>query len=99
MVGQENTQTVSLRYTDMKLRVTIDTEECNMDALEPHVLEVDNEGVASMWYGSHSYFIPFQNVEIISCEHKYGTRDVRNPEDKTYDTHKECIECGKTIFV
>ena len=35
----------------MKLRVTIDTDECDMDRLEPYVLEVDNEGVASMWYG------------------------------------------------
>ena len=68
----------------MKLRVTIDTDECDMDRLEPYVLEVDNEGVASMWYGSHSYFVPFKDVEIISCKHNCGTRDVRNPEDKTY---------------
>ena len=81
----------------MKLRVTIDTDECDMDRLEPYVLEVDNEGVASMWYGSHSYFVPFKDVEIISCKHNVGTRDVRNPEDKTYDTHKECVMCGNTV--
>ncbi len=81
----------------MKLRVTIDTDECDMDKLEPYVLEVDYEGVASMWYGSHSYFVPFKDVEIISCKHDVGTRDVRNPEDKTYDTHKECKMCGNTI--
>ena len=53
----------------MKLRVTIDTDECDMDRLEPYVIEVDNEGVASMWYGSPSYIVPFKDVEIISCRH------------------------------
>ena len=83
----------------MKLRVTIDTDECDMDRLEPYVLEVDNEGVASMWYGSHSYFVPFKDVEIISCKHGVGTRDVRNDGDckSTWETHKECVMCGNTV--
>ena len=81
----------------MKLRVTIDTDECNLDGVEPHVIEVDNDGVATMWYGSPSYFVPFKDVEIISCKHEYGTRDVRNAGDKTYDTHKECVMCGNTV--
>ena len=83
----------------MKLRVTIDTDECDMDRLEPYVLEVDNEGVASMWYGSPSYIVPFKDVEIISCKHDVGTRDVRNDGDckSTWETHKECLDCGNTV--
>tara|TARA_B100000678_G_C18014573_1_gene424189 strand:+ start:105 stop:389 length:285 start_codon:yes stop_codon:yes gene_type:complete len=84
----------------MKLRVTIDTDECDMDRLEPYVLEVDNEGVASMWYGSHSYFVPFKDVEIISCKHDVGTRDVRNDHGdckSTWETHKECLDCGNAV--
>jgi hypothetical protein len=81
----------------MKIRVTIDTDKCNYDNIEPHTLGIDYEGVATMWYGSPSYFVPFNDVKILSCDHKCGTRDVRNPEDKTYDTHKECLDCGITI--
>ena len=78
----------------MKLRVTIDTDECNLDGVEPHVIEIDNEGVATMWYGSHNYFVPFNDVEIIECDHKCGTRRVREPTDDMFDTHDECLDCG-----
>ena len=81
----------------MKLRVTIDTDECNLDGVEPHVIQIDNEGVATMWYGSHNYFVPFNDVEIISCDHKCGTRRVREATDDMYDTHDECYDCGKNM--
>ena len=29
----------------MKLRVTIDTDECGFDSIEPHVMHIDNDGV------------------------------------------------------
>ena len=78
----------------MKLRVTIDTDECNLDAIQPHVMEIDNEGVATMWYGSHNYFVSFKDVEIISCDHKCGTRRVRiAPNDNLY-CYDECLDCG-----
>jgi len=80
----------------MKLRVTIDTDECGFNSIEPHVLGIDWEGVATMWYGSPSYFVPFNDVEIISCDHKCGTRRVRDSID-TYDTHDECYDCGNTV--
>ena len=80
----------------MKLRVTIDTDECGFDSIEPHVMSIDNEGVATMWYGSPSYFVPFNDVEIISCDHECGTRQVRN-SNKDYDCHDECYSCGCTV--
>lgn len=81
----------------MKLRVTIDTDECGFDSIEPHVMHIDNDGVATMWYGSPSYFVPFNDVEIISCDHKCGTRRVRNDYTKTLDCHDECYNCGNTV--
>jgi len=80
----------------MKLRVTIDTDECNLDGVEPHVIQIDNEGVATMWYGSHNYFVPFNDVEIIECNHRCGTYRVRN-DTKTFDCHDECHNCGKNM--
>ena len=80
----------------MKIRVTIDTDECGFDSIEPHVMHIDNDGVATMWYGSPSYFVPFKDVEIISCDHKCGTRRVRN-DIKTDDCHDECYNCGNTV--
>ena len=32
----------------MKLRVTIDTDECNLDGVEPHVIQIDYEGVVKI---------------------------------------------------
>ena len=80
----------------MKLRVTIDTDECSFDGIEPHVMQIDNDGVCTMWYGSPSYFVPFNDVEIISCKHKCGTRRVRNSVD-TYECHNECHDCGSIV--
>ena len=77
----------------MKLRVTIDTDECGFNSIEPHVMGIDNEGVATMWYGSPNYFVPFNDVEIISCDHKCGTRKIRDDTD-TYNDY-ECVDCGK----
>ena len=81
----------------MIIRVTIDTDECGFNSIEPHVLGIDNEGVATMWYGSPNYFVPFNDVEIISCDHKCGTRRVREPTDDMFDTHDECYNCGKNM--
>jgi hypothetical protein len=82
----------------MKLRVTIDTDECSYDDIESPCINLDYEGVATWWYKSPSYFVPFKDVEIISCKHDVGTRDVRNDDyAKTYDTHKECLNCGNTV--
>jgi len=82
----------------MKLRVTIDTDECDYDRIESPVIGLDYEGVATWWYKCPSYFIPFKDVEIISCKHDVGTREVRDDDyAKTYDTHKECVMCGNTV--
>jgi len=80
----------------MKIRVTIDTDEVRSDSIEPHVLGIDWEGVATMWYGSPNYFVTFNDVEIIECDHKCGTRRVRN-DTKTLDCHDECYDCGKNM--
>jgi len=82
----------------MKLRVTIDTDECSFHDIESPVINLDYEGVATWWYKSPSYFIPFKDVEIISCKHDVGTQDVRDDDyAKTYHMHKECLNCGNTV--
>ena len=84
----------------MKLRVTIDTDECSNHDIESPVITLDYEGVATWWYKSPSYFIPFKDVEIISCKHDVGTRDVRNDHGdckSTWETHKECLDCGNAV--
>ena len=82
----------------MKLRVTIDTDECSYHDIERPVIGLDYEGVATWWYKSPSYFIPFKDVEIISCKHDVGTREMRNDDyAKTYATHKECLNCGNIV--
>ena len=85
----------------MIIRATIDTDECDFDSISESngsPVDVDYEGVATWWYKSPSYFVPFKDVEIISCKHDVGTRDVRNDDyAKTYDTHKECLNCGNTV--
>ena len=80
----------------MKLRVTIDTDECDFDNINENmggVVQIDYEGVAHWWYQSPSYFVPFKDVEIIECNHSNGTRRVRNSVDD-YDCHDECYDCG-----
>jgi len=84
----------------MKIRVTIDTDECDMDSINESVggvIQIDHEGVAHWWYQSPSYFIEFKDVEIIECDHKCGTRRVREATDDMYDTHDECLDCGKDM--
>ena len=83
----------------MKLRVTIDTDECSFDSISESmggVIDIDNEGVAHWWYKCPSYFITFKDVEIISCNHESGTRRVRNSVD-TYECHNECKDCGSIV--
>ena len=81
----------------MKLRVTIDTDECNLDGVEPHVIQIDYEGVATMWYGSHNYFVPFNDVEIIECNHRCGTRKIREHDAEYGEEYDECHNCGKNM--
>ena len=78
----------------MKLRVTIDTDDCNYAGIAPHVMEINNEGVATMWYGSPNYLVRFRDVEIISCDHKCGTRRVRIAPNDNLDCYDECLDCG-----
>ena len=83
----------------MKLRVTIDTDECSFDSISESmggVIDIDNEGVAHWWYKCPSYFITFKDVEIIECNHESGTRRVRNSAD-TYECHNECHDCGSIV--
>jgi hypothetical protein len=73
----------------MKLRVTIDTDECSFDSISESmggVIDIDNEGVAHWWYKCPSYFITFKDVEIISCEH----------DSREKGTNK-CGDCGKDM--
>ena len=82
----------------MKLRVTIDTDECDFDSMNESsytngVVGIDYEGVARWWYKSPSYFVPFKDVEILECNHECGTRRTRN-SDSDYDCHDECLDCG-----
>jgi len=82
----------------MKLRVTIDTDECSFDSISENmggVVDLDREGVAHWWYKSPSYFITFKDVEILECDHSVGFSKVREADDDPYDYVLECNNCGK----
>jgi len=86
----------------MKIRVTIDTDECSFDnenesSYTNGVVDIDIDGVGRWWYGSPSYFVMFKDVEVIECEHDNGTRRVREATDDMFDTHNECVDCGKDM--
>ena len=91
---------LTMRMMKMKLRVTIDTDECDMDNINESVggvIQIDYEGVAHWWYQSPSYFVPFKDVEIIECNHSVGTRMVREHDAEYGEEHDECLDCGKNM--
>lgn len=71
----------------MKIRVTIDTNECNFDSENENsytagVVDIDKDGIARWWYKAPSYFVPFTDVDILECDHKCG-----------FDEKKKCWDC------
>ena len=77
----------------MKLRVTIDTDECSFDSENENsytngIVSIDYDGVYRAYYGSPSYFVTFKDVDIISCEH----------DSREKGTNK-CGDCGKDMSV
>ena len=75
----------------MKIRVTIDTDDCdfddeNMNSYQSGVVGISQEGVARWWFKSPTYFVPFTDVEILECNHKCG-----------YDKEHKCIDCQMMI--
>lgn len=93
---------IMTRMMKMKLRVTIDTDECDFDSMNESsytngVVGIDYEGVAHWWYQSPSYFVPFKDVEILECNHSVGTRKVREHDAEYGEEHDECLDCGKNM--
>lgn len=73
----------------MKIRVTIDTNECDFDSenensYQSGLIAIDIDGVARWWYKSPSYFVPFTNAKILECNHECG-----------YDKSNKCFDCEK----
>ena len=75
----------------MKIRVTIDTDDCSFDSENESsytngVVDIDVDGVYRSWYGSPSYFVTFKDVKVLECKHdsrKKGT--------------SKCGDCGKDM--
>ena len=77
----------------MKLRVTIDTDECSFDSENESsytngVVSIDVDGVYRAWYGSPSYFVTFKDVEVIECKHDSRVRGT----NKCGDCYKDMNE-------
>ena len=75
----------------MKIRVTIDTDECSFDSENESsytngVVDIDVDGVYRSWYGSPSYFVTFKDVEVIECKHDSRKKETNN-----------CGDCGKDM--
>ncbi len=71
----------------MKIRVTIDTKDNafggeNEDSYTRGVYNMDLEGVYRAFYGSPNYFVNFEDVEILECNHDDG-----------YDKNGKCWDC------
>ena len=62
----------------MKLRVTIDTDKCDlseMGSMERGTYQVTVDGVEHCWYGSCSPFVEFNDVEVLECKHDWFKHD------------------------
>ena len=71
----------------MKIRVTIDTDECSFDSMNESsytsgVVGMTIDGVGRWWYGSFNEFVTFRDVKVLECKH----------ESKNKDTGK-CWDC------
>ncbi len=54
----------------LKIRITIDTEKCdfsyeNEDSYTNGIVGINLEGVYRALYKNHTYFVPFEDVEVI----------------------------------
>ena len=62
----------------MKIRVTIDTDKCDlsdMGSVERGTYSVAIDGVQHWWYGSPNTFVEFFDVEVIECKHDWNNYD------------------------
>jgi len=87
----------------MKIRVTINTDDNafdgeNEDSYTRGVYSMDLEGVYRAFYGSPNYFVNFEDVQILECDHKDGFDkrgkcwDCEMTKDEIFGT--EICECG-----
>jgi len=54
----------------LKIRITIDTEKCdfsyeNEDSYTNGVVNINEDGVYRAYYGNRTFFVPFEDVEVI----------------------------------
>jgi hypothetical protein len=75
----------------MKIRVTIDTDECSFDSMNESsytsgVVGMTIDGVGRWWYGSFNEFVTFRDVKVLECKHDSRERETNN-----------CGDCGKDM--
>jgi hypothetical protein len=75
----------------MKIRATIDIDECEesmneLTSLERGAFGCDKDGAYSMWYGSRTDLVPFHDVEILE-------KDKQKVEGYTVDKNDTCFLC------
>ena len=75
----------------MKIRVTIDTDECSFDSMNESsytsgVVGMTIDGVGRWWYGSFNEFVTFNDVKVLECNH-----------DSIEKGTTKCYNCGKDM--
>ncbi len=82
----------------MKIRVTIDTDECGFDNEtgdgDRGVYNLDLEGVYRSWYGSPGYFVNFKDVVVLECKHWYPEK-IRYGDKWIFWDRLTCQDCGQ----
>ena len=78
----------------MKIRVIIDTNDCSFDSMNENsytngVVGITIDGVGRWFYGSFNEFVPFNNVEVLECNHECGKE---KGTDKCYDCEQDLSE-------
>ena len=75
----------------MKIRVTIDTDECDFDSMNESsytngIVGITIDGVGKWWYHSFGTFVEFKDVKVLECKHEW----------KNKDTNK-CVDCEQDM--
>ena len=75
----------------MKIRVTIDTDECSFSSENEcsytnGVVGITIDGVGRWYYGSFNEFVTFNDVEVLECKH-----------DSREKGTSKCYDCGKDM--
>ena len=80
----------------MKIRVTIDTDECSFDSMNESsytsgVVGMTIDGVGKWWYGSFNEFVTFNDVKVLECKHEWKDKETGKCGDCEQDMNEVII--------